>query len=58
MMNAVMRSDFGGRVINYYHFEIPNEERGYEFNRKAQREIVREMKEKSSFISPNFGLEV
>jgi len=58
MTNAVMRSDFGGRVISDYHSEMLNEERGYEFNRKAQREIVREMKAKSFFISPNFGLEV
>ncbi|CAL8120946.1 unnamed protein product [Orchesella dallaii] len=56
--DAVIRSDFGGRDVSDYLYEMVRDERGFELGNRSQREIMREMKEKAGFVSQNFELEL
>lgn len=55
--HAVLRLDFAGRDVTNYMSRLLTE-RGYYFNTSAEREIVRDMKEKLTYVTDNFKWEL
>lgn len=55
--HATLRQDFAGRNITNYFIQLLME-RGFAFASSAEREIVRDIKEKFSFIAMDFDQEL
>ncbi len=54
---AVMRTDFAGRDLTNWMVRLLSE-RDYAFTTTAERELVREMKEKYTYVASNFEEEM
>ena len=58
LSHAVHRLDLAGRHITDHMTKLLSEERNYTFSTAAEREIVRDIKERSGFVALNYDEEL